>query len=65
MMSEIEDTVSEFGIYLLCFQAFYKQSKKRFDDDSIFKERAQKAVVSLQVNNWNFGVCFLFYFIVV
>ncbi|XP_048500155.1 arginine--tRNA ligase, chloroplastic/mitochondrial isoform X2 [Beta vulgaris subsp. vulgaris] len=29
-------------------QAFYKQSKKRFDDDSIFKERAQKAVVSLQ-----------------
>lgn len=29
-------------------QAFYKQSKKRFDDDPEFKERAQKAVVSLQ-----------------
>ncbi|XP_074269175.1 arginine--tRNA ligase, chloroplastic/mitochondrial-like isoform X2 [Silene latifolia] len=29
-------------------EAFYKQSKKRFDDDAIFKERAQKAVVSLQ-----------------
>ncbi|KAK9715463.1 hypothetical protein RND81_06G167200 [Saponaria officinalis] len=29
-------------------QAFYKQSKKRFDDDAVFKERAQKAVVSLQ-----------------
>ncbi|KAK9715432.1 hypothetical protein RND81_06G164700 [Saponaria officinalis] len=29
-------------------EGFYKQSKKRFDDDAIFKERAQKAVVSLQ-----------------
>ncbi|KAL9224085.1 hypothetical protein vseg_000154 [Gypsophila vaccaria] len=29
-------------------ESFYKQSKKRFDDDAIFKERAQKAVVSLQ-----------------
>ncbi|KAL2926053.1 Arginine--tRNA ligase chloroplastic/mitochondrial [Bienertia sinuspersici] len=29
-------------------EAFYKQSKKRFDDDATFKERAQKAVVSLQ-----------------
>lgn len=29
-------------------EGFYKQSKKRFDDDSVFKERAQKAVVSLQ-----------------
>ncbi|KAH9624522.1 hypothetical protein KSS87_016576 [Heliosperma pusillum] len=29
-------------------QAFYKQSKKRFDDDAIFKEKAQKAVVQLQ-----------------
>lgn len=29
-------------------EGFYKQSKKRFDDDPDFKERAQKAVVSLQ-----------------
>ncbi|KNA10912.1 hypothetical protein SOVF_139970 isoform B [Spinacia oleracea] len=29
-------------------QVFYKQAKKRFDDDAIFKEKAQKAVVSLQ-----------------
>lgn len=29
-------------------EGFYKQSKKRFDDDPVFKERAQKAVVSLQ-----------------
>ncbi|KAL9224552.1 hypothetical protein vseg_000576 [Gypsophila vaccaria] len=29
-------------------EGFYKQSKKRFDDDAIFKEKAQKAVVSLQ-----------------
>ncbi|XP_057974142.1 arginine--tRNA ligase, cytoplasmic-like isoform X1 [Malania oleifera] len=29
-------------------EAFYKESKKRFDDDPAFKERAQQAVVSLQ-----------------
>ncbi|CAK9172712.1 unnamed protein product [Ilex paraguariensis] len=29
-------------------EAFYKASKQRFDSDSGFKERAQKAVVSLQ-----------------
>ncbi|XP_027068247.1 arginine--tRNA ligase, cytoplasmic-like isoform X2 [Coffea arabica] len=29
-------------------QEFYKESKKKFDADSDFKERAQKAVVSLQ-----------------
>ncbi|KAL3532548.1 hypothetical protein ACH5RR_006069 [Cinchona calisaya] len=29
-------------------QEFYKQSKTKFDEDSGFKERAQKAVVSLQ-----------------
>ncbi|KAL2928995.1 Arginine--tRNA ligase chloroplastic/mitochondrial [Bienertia sinuspersici] len=29
-------------------EGFYKQSKKRFDEDPDFKERAQKAVVSLQ-----------------
>ncbi|KAK9676975.1 hypothetical protein RND81_11G113500 [Saponaria officinalis] len=29
-------------------QTFYKQSKKRFDEDLLFKQRAQKAVVSLQ-----------------
>ncbi|KAJ9183884.1 hypothetical protein P3X46_007683 [Hevea brasiliensis] len=29
-------------------QAFYKASKQRFDTDSAFKERAQKAVVCLQ-----------------
>lgn len=29
-------------------EAFYKDSKKRFDTDPAFKERAQKAVVSLQ-----------------
>ncbi|KAM7274448.1 hypothetical protein ACFE04_016314 [Oxalis oulophora] len=30
-------------------QAFYKASKQRFDDDPVFKERAQQAVVRLQV----------------
>jgi hypothetical protein len=30
-------------------QEFYKASKKRFDDDASFKERAQQAVVKLQV----------------
>ncbi|KAI9198178.1 hypothetical protein LWI28_011432 [Acer negundo] len=29
-------------------QAFYKESKKRFDTDAAFKERAQKAVIRLQ-----------------
>ncbi|KAL7155466.1 hypothetical protein ABFS83_03G077100 [Erythranthe nasuta] len=29
-------------------QAFYKASKQKFDEDPAFKERAQKAVVSLQ-----------------
>ncbi|KAK4763019.1 hypothetical protein SAY86_008787 [Trapa natans] len=29
-------------------QAFYKESKQRFDEDGVFKERAQKAVVKLQ-----------------
>ncbi|KAK6158993.1 hypothetical protein DH2020_006307 [Rehmannia glutinosa] len=29
-------------------EAFYKASKQRFDSDPVFKERAQKAVVSLQ-----------------
>ncbi|KAJ7973769.1 Arginine-tRNA ligase [Quillaja saponaria] len=29
-------------------QAFYKASKQRFDTDSVFKEKAQKAVVLLQ-----------------
>ncbi|XP_031385747.1 arginine--tRNA ligase, cytoplasmic-like isoform X2 [Punica granatum] len=29
-------------------QAFYKASKQRFDEDPVFKERAQKAVVKLQ-----------------
>lgn len=32
------------------FQKFYKDSKKRFDEDPVFKERAQKAVVRLQVD---------------
>lgn len=29
-------------------QAFYKESKKRFDDDADFKKRAYEAVVRLQ-----------------
>ncbi|GAB2218552.1 hypothetical protein Droror1_Dr00001779 [Drosera rotundifolia] len=29
-------------------ESFYKKSKTRFDDDPVFKERAQQAVVSLQ-----------------
>ncbi|EPS60203.1 hypothetical protein M569_14601, partial [Genlisea aurea] len=29
-------------------EAFYKESKKRFDSDTAFRERAQHAVVSLQ-----------------
>lgn len=31
-------------------QEFYKASKKRFDEDDLFKERAQEAVVRLQVS---------------
>ena len=31
-----------------CFQAFYKESKTRFDQDPDFKARAYKCVVSLQ-----------------
>lgn len=34
----------------IILQAFYKASKQRFDADPEFKERAQQAVVSLQVN---------------
>lgn len=40
-------------------QAFYKESKKRFDEDEEFKKRAYKAVVSLQakekdyIQAWN------------
>ncbi|XP_061994271.1 arginine--tRNA ligase, cytoplasmic-like isoform X1 [Rosa rugosa] len=40
------DDVNEMEIGDL--QEFYKQSKKRFDEDPAFKERAQAAVVSLQ-----------------
>ncbi|XP_076043246.1 arginine--tRNA ligase-like protein isoform X2 [Oratosquilla oratoria] len=32
-------------------QAFYKQSKKRFDEDEPFKKRAYEAVVQLQAHN--------------
>ncbi|KAK2645526.1 hypothetical protein Ddye_020721 [Dipteronia dyeriana] len=45
MFPNIED-VNETAIGDL--QAFYKASKQRFDSDPAFKERAQKAVVSLQ-----------------
>lgn len=31
-------------------QAFYKASKLKFDEDPVFKEKAQQAVVCLQVN---------------
>lgn len=37
----------QFG-YLL--QLFYKASKQRFDEDPEFKDRAQQAVVRLQVS---------------
>ena len=33
------------------WQSFYKESKSKFDADPEFKEKAQKAVVRLQVNN--------------
>ena len=32
------------------WQSFYRKSKSKFDDDPDFKEKAQKAVVRLQVN---------------
>ncbi|KAI7979015.1 hypothetical protein LOK49_Contig556G00001 [Camellia lanceoleosa] len=32
-------------------EAFYKASKQRFDSDLEFRERAQQAVVNLQVNH--------------
>ncbi|KAK6136564.1 hypothetical protein DH2020_029705 [Rehmannia glutinosa] len=32
-------------------EAFYKASKQRFDNDPVFKERAQRAVVSLQAGD--------------
>lgn len=37
-------------------QAFYKASKQRFDADPAFKEKAQKAVVRLQVNYLPFNL---------
>ncbi|KAF3498664.1 hypothetical protein DY000_02054360 [Brassica cretica] len=40
------DSVTETAIGDL--QSFYKESKKKFDDDPDFKEKAQKAVVRLQ-----------------
>ncbi|CAN6894819.1 unnamed protein product [Brassica oleracea] len=40
------DSVTETAIGDL--QSFYKESKKNFDDDPDFKEKAQKAVVRLQ-----------------
>lgn len=46
-------TYACLGIHLLFnfgFQAFYKASKLRFDEDPVFKEKAQRAVVSLQVD---------------
>lgn len=35
-------------------QSMYKASKKRFDDDPEFKERARKAVTQLQGGNADF-----------
>ena len=40
-------------------QEFYKESKKKFDSDPDFKERAQKAVVCLQVIFFFFNFCSL------
>lgn len=45
MFPNVED-VNEMAIGDL--QEFYKESKKKFDEDPAFKERAQAAVVSLQ-----------------
>jgi hypothetical protein len=40
-------------------QSFYKKAKIRFDEDPAFKERAQKAVVLLQVCVMLFVACSL------
>lgn len=41
----------------LFLQSFYKKAKIRFDEDPAFKERAQKAVVLLQVFVMLFVAC--------
>lgn len=47
------------SVFKTCFQAFYKESKKRFDNDAEFKKRAYDCVVKLQsydpdfLNAWN------------
>ena len=38
---------------VILLQLFYKASKERFDNDAEFKDRAQQAVVRLQVS-WTF-----------
>jgi arginyl-tRNA synthetase len=41
-------------------QTFYKESKKRFDDEPEFKPRAHAAVVALQVRAQRARVCCVF-----
>ncbi|XP_057538321.1 arginine--tRNA ligase, chloroplastic/mitochondrial-like isoform X3 [Amaranthus tricolor] len=48
LFEQFPEWENENEIPIQNLEAFYKQSKKRFDDDPDFKEKAQKAVVSLQ-----------------
>jgi arginyl-tRNA synthetase len=50
LISHLKDTYPEYskGIDLRDLTEFYKQSKKRFDEDAEFKKRSQLEVVKLQ-----------------
>lgn len=52
----------QFGHLL---QTFYKASKNRFDGDAEFKDRAQQAVVRLQVSapSWIWNMLMFFFFL--
>ena len=48
LLTHLEDNATFGGYEIKDLQAFYKESKLRFDKDEEFKERSQLAVVKLQ-----------------
>uniref|UniRef100_A0A8D8VM71 Probable arginine--tRNA ligase, cytoplasmic n=1 Tax=Cacopsylla melanoneura TaxID=428564 RepID=A0A8D8VM71_9HEMI len=51
LIAHLQDTYPDYltkSPPIADLQAFYKQSKKRFDEDEVFKKRAYQCVVSLQ-----------------
>ncbi|GAB4852677.1 hypothetical protein Ancab_016892 [Ancistrocladus abbreviatus] len=48
LFEEFPNWEDESEIPIQDLEAFYKKSKRRFDEDPVFKEKAQRAVVSLQ-----------------